>query len=68
MNSINRCRRQDGSFALAPLCAQLVRKPQGVAEIRQLWYASRIASRSLGDFLRTLLGSNGTFAVGRQTA
>lgn len=34
MNSFNRCRRQDGSFALAPLCAQLVRKPQGVAEIR----------------------------------
>ena len=68
MNPLNRCRRQDGSFALAPLCAQLVCKPQGVAEIRQLWYAPRIASRSLDDFLGTLLGSNGTFAVGRQIA
>ena len=64
----NRCRRQDGSFRLWPLCAQLLRKPQGVAEIRQLWYASRIASRSLGDFLRELLGSNGRFAFGRQIA
>ena len=64
----NRCRRQDGDVGLGPLCAQLARKPQDVAEIPQLWYASRIASRSLGDFHRELLGSDGTFAFRRQPA
>ena len=54
--------------AAGPLCAQLLRKPQGVAEIRQLWYAPRIASRSLGDFLGELLGREGRFAFGRQIA
>jgi len=64
----NRCLRGNGGVGLWPLFAQLLRKPQGVAEIRQLWYASRRASRSLENFLRELLGSDGAFATGRQSA
>ncbi len=61
----NRCLRRNGSVGLLQLFAQLLRKPQGVAEIGQLWYASRRASRSLENFLRELLGSDGAFARGR---
>lgn len=64
----NRCLRRNGGVGLLSLAGQLLRKPQGVAEIRQLWYASRVASRSLGNFLGELLGSDGTFAPGRQSA
>ncbi len=64
----NRCRRPDGSFRLLSLLGQALRTPQGVAEIRQLWYASRIASRSLRHFLGELLGGDGKLARERRGA
>ncbi len=64
----NRCRRPDGSFRLRSLLSEALRTPQGVAEIRQFWYASRIASRNLGLFLRELLESEGTIRRGEDIA
>ncbi len=54
----NGCRRPDGSFRLLSLAGQALAKPSGVAELRQLWYASRIASRNLRVFLGELLGEH----------
>lgn len=55
----DRCRRPDGRFHLLTLLYRALRTPQGLAEIRQLWYASRLASQNLGYFLREFLAANG---------
>jgi adenosylhomocysteine nucleosidase len=53
------CPTPDGQFRLLPLLRHAVHVPGGVAEIAQLWYASLLASRSLGQFLRALTSDLG---------
>ncbi len=51
----SRFERPDGSLrALAALLAAL-RTPKGMAELRELWYASRVASNALSAFLADFL-------------
>jgi len=58
----NSYRRADGGIRFLRLFLHVVRTPNGVEEIRQLWYASRLASRRLGQFLGKLLGNDGHFS------
>lgn len=48
------CAAPDGQFRLLPVLRQAIGIPGGVAEIARLWYASVLASRNLGQFLRAL--------------
>lgn len=48
------CPAPDGQFRLLPLLRHAVHVPGGMAEIARLWYASLLASRNLGQFLRAL--------------
>ncbi len=54
------CRRSNGSFRLLAVLRQALVSAEGIAEIRQLWYASRLASRQLGLFVAELLSDHGT--------
>lgn len=56
------CRRGDGTFSTPKLLAQALRSRRGIAEIVQLWYASRLASYRLGLFLGEMLGLDGTLS------
>ncbi len=56
------CRRGDGTFSTPKLLAQALHSRRGIAEIVQLWYASRLASYRLGLFLGEMLGLDGTLA------
>ncbi len=54
----NACRRSHGGLHIPRLLWSAVRTPQGVAELRQLWYASRIASRNLRTIVSRVWGSD----------
>lgn len=56
------CRRPNGGFRLSAVLRQALASTQGIAEITQLWYASRLASRQLGLFLAELLSDHGTLS------
>jgi nucleoside phosphorylase len=56
----NRWRREDGGFRLLGVLGQAFASRQGMAEIAQLWYASRLASKHLRLFLAELISANGT--------
>ena len=47
--------RPDGSLRAAAALWSAVRTPKGIAELRQLWYASREASEALSGFLADFL-------------
>lgn len=48
-------RRPDGSLRTAAILLGALRTPKGMAELRQLWYASRDASKALCSFLGRFL-------------
>ena len=51
-----RYRRPDGSLRTAAAVLAALRTPRGMAELGQLWYASKEASRVLSAFLADFLG------------